>query len=113
MKLPNVCSIPALTDIDPFAPFEFHFPSDDMWWDLSDLSSSEPEDDHLGSDLDVSFTSSFYQFSPDPDFTDEDDILDEENNAKCDDDVNDEEGDEKYENNDVKNEEEDGVPSNH
>ena len=89
MKLPNVCSIPALTDIDPFAPFEFHFPIDDMWWDLSDLSSSEPEDDHLGSDLDVSFTSSFYQFSPDPEFLDEDDLIDEENNMK--DDVNDEE----------------------
>ena len=100
MKLPNVCSIPALTDIDPFAPFEFHFPSDDMWWDLSDLSSSEPEDDHLDSDLDLSFTSSFYQFSPDPEFTDEDELIDEENNEK--EDVNnDNEGDAKNEKDDI------------
>ena len=108
MKHPHVCSVPALLDIDPFAPLEFYYPCQDMWWDLSDLSSSE--DDHFDSDLDVSFTSSFYQFSPDPEFTEEDEEKD---------DVNGEEDDEKDEEDDVKNGEEvvltssdaDGVPS--
>ena len=82
-----------------------------MWWDLSDLSTSEPEDDNfdIDSDLDVSFTSSYYQFSHDPEFTEEDDVDDEEGDEK------DEEDD-----NDVKNgeavltsSEADGVPSDH
>ena len=82
-----------------------------MWWDLSDLSSSEPEDDNfdIDSDLDVSFTSSYYQFSHDPEFTEEDNVDDEEGDEK------DEEDD-----NDVKNgeavltsSEADGVPSDH
>ena len=63
MKPPHASSVPHLLNIDPLAPFEFYFPSQDMWWDLSDMSSSEPEDEDLSeSDLNVSFTSSFYQF---------------------------------------------------
>ena len=80
MKLPNVCSVPALTDIDPFAPFEFHFPSDDLWWDLSDLSSAEPEDNDL-SDLDISFSSSYYQILPNPNFTDDEDNASDEDDG--------------------------------
>ena len=91
MKPPFVCSVPvpSLMDINPFTPPEFHFPSQDMEWDFSDLSSSEPEEEYLGdSDINVSFSSSFYQISPGPNFTDdedeEDDVKDEE------DDMNDE-----------------------
>ena len=99
MKLPNVCSIPALTDIDPFAPFEFHFPSDDLWWDLSDLSSTEPEDNDLSDDLDISFSSSYYQILPDPNFTDDEDNASDEEDDGIDDEVEDE-----YESNNMKNE---------
>ena len=81
VKTPNACStIPHLLDIDPTAPFEFHFPSQDFWWDLSDLSSSEPEDDNPDGDLDVSFNSSFYHFLHDP--NDEDDMNDEDIGVK-------------------------------
>ena len=80
MKPPNASSVPSLTDIDPFAPFEFHFPSQDMWWDFSDFSSSEPEDYILDSDLDVSFNSSFYHFLHDPDDEYEEDNMNDEEN---------------------------------
>ena len=103
-KPPHVCSVPALINIDPFAPLEFHFPCQDMWWDLSDLSSSEPEYEDFDSDLDVSFALSYYQFSPDPELTDEEDLVDEENYSK--DDVNDE-GELKDENDNEKDEESD------
>ena len=80
MKPPNASSVPSLTDIDPFAPFEFHFPSQDMWWDFSDFSSSEPEDYILDSDLDVSFNSSFYHFLHDPDDEYEEDNMNDKEN---------------------------------
>ena len=82
MKPPNASSVPSLTNIDPFAPFEFHFdfPSQDMWWDFSDFSSSEPEDYILDSDLDVSFNSSFYHFLHDPDDEYEEDNMNDEEN---------------------------------
>ena len=80
MKPPNASSVPSLTDIDPFALFEFHFPSQDMWWDFSDFSSSEPEDYILDSDLDVSFNSSFYHFLHDPDDEYEKDNMNDEEN---------------------------------
>ena len=103
MKPPHASSVPHLLNIDPLAPFEFYFPSQDMWWDLSDMSSSEPEDEDLSeSDLNVSFTSSFYQFFHDPDdeyeeddMNDEDSDMmkDEENNVKNDeDDAKDDDG---------------------
>ena len=74
MKTPNVCSIPHLLDVDPTAPFEFHFPTttDDFWWDDMDtlgsdydcsdtqLSDCESEPD---ADLDLSFNSTFYRIS--------------------------------------------------
>ena len=77
MKTPNVCSIPHLLDVDPMAPFEFHFPTttDDFWWDDMDtlgsdydysdtqLSDCESEPD---ADLDLSFNSEFYRISHNP-----------------------------------------------
>ena len=110
MKPPYVSSIPSplaykhtipyLLDIDPAAPFEFSFPCEDMWWDISDLDSSAPEDDPLddSSDLNVSFSSSFYQIFPGPDFTDDEDEEDDVNK-------------EGIETDDMKNEEVVGVPS--
>ena len=102
MKPPFVCSVPSLMDINPFTPLEFHFPCQDMEWDFSDLSSSEPEEEYLGdSDINVSFSSSFYQISPGPNFTDdedeEDDVKDEE------DDMNDEAEEDEDEVNDEDN----------
>ena len=95
MKPPHASSVPSLMDIDPFTEFEFHFPCQDMEWDFSDLSSSEPEDDdNLGaSSLDISFSSSLYQILPDPDFTDDEDEehveKDEEDDVKNEDDMKD------------------------
>ena len=100
MKPPFVCSVPvpSLMDINPFTPPEFHFPSQDMEWDFSDLSSSEPEEDyHDDSDINVSFSSSFYQISPGPDFTDDEDeehdMKDEEDDVKNKEDVMNDEDD--------------------
>ena len=76
MKPPHVSSgpVPSLLDIDPMAPFEFHFPAEEPWWDeydcdydtsdcfscscdsLSDsVSYFEPDED-----LNTSFNSTFY-----------------------------------------------------
>ena len=80
MKPPNVCSIPRLHEIDPFAEFEFSFPCEDMWWDESDTSDyfSCDEDSSATSDyeesfttttpamFDISFPSEFYSLSPIP-----------------------------------------------
>ena len=40
MKTPSASStIPHLLDIDPTAPFEFHFPADEPWWDEYDFEN--------------------------------------------------------------------------
>ena len=124
MKPPHACSVPSLMDIDSFAPFEFHYPCEDMWWDLSDLSSSEPEDyDTSDSDLNISFSSSIYHtFFPDPEdeeddtkdnvnddnvMKDEDVMNDENDNVKDAKDDVDDEGELKDENDNEKDEESD------
>ena len=85
MKPPHASSVPALVDIDPLAQFEFHYPYEDMWWDLSDFSSSETEEEYPSdSDLNVSFTSSFYQFIHDPDYIYETDEVNNEDDMKDD-----------------------------
>ena len=86
MRSPNASStIPHLLDIDPLAQFEFHYPYEDMWWDLSDFSSSETEEEYPSdSDLNVSFTSSFYQFIHDPDYIYEEDEVNNEDDMKDD-----------------------------
>ena len=115
MKPPFVCSVPSLMDIDPTAPFEFHFPCQDMEWDFSsDLGSSDPEEEYFGdSDLNVSFSSSLYQFLPDPVFTDEEDDMKDEMNDEEEQEMSDEENemdgeeddmDDEDEKNDVKDE---------
>ena len=76
MKTPNVCSVPIphLLDVDPMAPFEFHFPTttDDFWWDDmdtlgSDYNCSDTQfsdcDCEPDADLDLSFNSTFYHIS--------------------------------------------------
>ena len=73
MKTPNVCSIPHLLDVDPTAPFEFHFPTttDDFWWDDMDTLGSDYDcsDNQFSdysepdADLDLSFNSTFYRIS--------------------------------------------------
>ena len=79
MKPPHASSVPSLMDIDPAAPFEFHFPAEEPWWDeydcdydMSDsfgscdsLSSSDSDFD-LDEDLNVSFNSTFYHISHNP-----------------------------------------------
>ena len=112
MKPPLVSSVPSLMDIDPFTQFEFHFPCQDMEWDFSDLSFSKPEEEYFGDcDLNVSFSSSLYQFLPDPDFTDEEeDDDDNEEDEKIEDDV-DNEGDVKSQVDDNYEEEEDSLVS--
>ena len=85
MKTPNASStIPHLLDIDPSAPFEFHFPADEPWWDEydtsdytsdynsdynSDFSCSFESESESCEDLDISFNSMFYHIShmPAPD----------------------------------------------
>ena len=113
MKPPHASSVPSLMDIDPFTQFEFHFPCQDMEWDFSDLSFSKPEEEYFGdSDLNVSFSSSLYQFLPDPDFTDEEeDDDDNEEDEKNEDDVDNEEGDVKSQVDDYYEEEEDSLVS--
>ena len=76
MKTPNVCSVPIphLLDVDPMAPFEFHFPTttDDFWWDDMDTLGSDYDcsdtqfsdcDCEPDADLDLSFNSTFYHIS--------------------------------------------------
>ena len=66
-----------------------------MWWDLSDLSSSELEEEYFGdsADLNVSFSSSLYKLIHDPEYSDnEDDLNDEDDEDETinEDDVNNE-----------------------
>ena len=75
MKPPHVSSVPSLIDMDPMAPFEFHYPADEPWWDeydtctdTSDYSScdslsicaSSESDLEPHEDLNISFPSMFY-----------------------------------------------------
>ena len=78
LKPPHVSSgpVPSLLNIDPMAPFEFHFPAEEPWWDEYDcfydtsdctdslFSSDSDIDPH--EDLDISFTSMFYHISRTP-----------------------------------------------
>ena len=66
-----------------------------MWWDLSDLSCSELEEEYFGdsADLNVSFSSSLYKLIHDPEYSDnEDDLNDEDDEDETinEDDVNNE-----------------------
>ena len=72
MKTPIVSSLPSLIDIDPMAPFEFHFPADEPWWDEFDMDTSDnfscdslsmcssESDFEAHEDLNLSFPSTFY-----------------------------------------------------
>ena len=74
MKPPHVSSgpVPSLLDIDPTAPFEFHFPAEEPWWDeydcdydTSDCFSCDSLSDSVSyfepdEDLNTSFNSTFY-----------------------------------------------------
>ena len=84
MKSPTACSIPIphLLDIDPFDNFEFSFPCEELWWDnhdtdTSDYFSSDDEDySATPSMFDISFQSTFYSLSSNP--NPEEDVEDEE-----------------------------------
>ena len=39
MKTPHNSSVPSLIDIDPMAPFEFHYPAEEPWWDEYDMDA--------------------------------------------------------------------------
>ena len=75
MKPPHVSSIPSLIDIDPMAPFEFHYPAEEPWWDVYDfdtdtsdyfscdslsISASSESDLEPHEDLNISFPSMIY-----------------------------------------------------
>ena len=75
MKTPHNSSVPSLIDIDPMAPFEFHYPAEEPWWDeydmdayTSDYSScdslsicaSSESDFEPHEDLNICFPSMFY-----------------------------------------------------
>ena len=50
--------IPHLLDVDPFSPFEFSFPKEELWWDDDESSSMFSDEDYSAAlDLDISFTS--------------------------------------------------------
>ena len=86
MKLPHARSlplIPNLLDVNPFEDFEFSFPCEDLWWDDHDTATSDyfSDDDEVYSatpalSIDISFQSSFYSLSSNP--NPEEDVEDEE-----------------------------------
>ena len=62
MKTPNASStIPHLLDIDPSAPFEFHYPADEPWWDEFDFDNDTS--DYFSCDS-LSICSSESEFEP-------------------------------------------------
>ena len=82
MKPPHVSSgpVPSLLDIDPMAPFEFHFPAEEPWWDEYDCNhdmsdsfgscdslSDSVSDFDLHEDLNIYFNSTLYHISPQED----------------------------------------------
>ena len=74
MKTPIVSSVPSLLDIDPLAPFEFHYPAEEPWWDEYNMDTdtsdyyycdslsicSSGSESEPGEDLNLSFPSKLY-----------------------------------------------------
>ena len=59
--------IPHLLDVDPFSPFEFSFPKEELWWDDSESSSMSSDEDYSAAmdlDLDFSFNTTVSDSDP-------------------------------------------------
>ena len=86
MKTPKACSIPHLLEINPFEEFEFSFPSDELWWDDHDVTTSDyfsdDDEDYSATTapamIDISFQSTIYTLSS----ISEDKEEDEDDNEK-------------------------------
>ena len=64
-----ISQIPHLLDVDPFSPFEFSFPKEELWWDEEESSPlfSDEEDYSAAAmnlDLDISFATTVSESNP-------------------------------------------------